>query len=66
MSGSRISKIFTWSPSDSRGGDLLEIIEHCYNKGYRVHERWISIVTGQMFSALAYAHSKDIIHKDVK
>ncbi|CAD7965794.1 unnamed protein product [Amoebophrya sp. A25] len=50
----------------ANGGELMDVIESNYRSGYRLNEKWISIVMEQILNAIAYVHGRGIMHKDLK
>jgi len=49
-----------------RGGDLQEAVKQPGTQNPLLWERWVAKVLQHMLSAVAYCHSKGIIHKDLK
>ncbi|EEA06091.1 protein kinase domain-containing protein [Cryptosporidium muris RN66] len=48
------------------GGELFERIHEAVDKGFRLNEKYVSHVMRQIMAALAYFHSRKIVHKDLK
>lgn len=48
------------------GGELFERIHEAVSKGFRLSERYVAHVMRQIMAALAYFHSRNIVHKDLK
>ncbi|KAF7456951.1 calcium-dependent protein kinase CDPK6 [Cryptosporidium felis] len=48
------------------GGELFERIHEAVSKGFRLSERYVSHLMRQIMAALAYFHSRNIVHKDLK
>ncbi|CAE8626483.1 unnamed protein product [Polarella glacialis] len=49
-----------------RGGDLAEYVKHLEPMDARSYEFWVAKVMQHTLSAIAYCHSKAVIHKDLK
>lgn len=49
-----------------RGGDLLEAVRNPNTRDPTAWERWCAKVMQHTLSAVAYCHSKGVIHKDLK
>eukprot|EP00929_Paragymnodinium_shiwhaense_P117940 TRINITY_DN8942_c0_g1_i1.p1 TRINITY_DN8942_c0_g1~~TRINITY_DN8942_c0_g1_i1.p1 ORF type:complete len:869 (+),score=198.61 TRINITY_DN8942_c0_g1_i1:130-2736(+) len=49
-----------------RGGDLLEYTKTLEPMDAITYEQWVAKVLQHVLSALAYCHSKSVIHKDLK
>eukprot|EP00928_Gymnodinium_smaydae_P002532 TRINITY_DN10910_c0_g6_i1.p1 TRINITY_DN10910_c0_g6~~TRINITY_DN10910_c0_g6_i1.p1 ORF type:complete len:964 (-),score=258.09 TRINITY_DN10910_c0_g6_i1:332-3223(-) len=49
-----------------RGGDLAEAVKNPATRDPVQWERWVATVMQQMLAAVAYCHSKGVIHKDLK
>ncbi|KAH7647533.1 hypothetical protein FG379_000616 [Cryptosporidium bovis] len=48
------------------GGELFERIHEAVSKGFRLSEKYVSHIMRQILGALAYFHSRNIVHKDLK
>jgi len=49
-----------------RGGDLQEAIRHPWTSDPRQWEAWVAKAMQHTLSAIAYCHSRGVIHKDLK
>lgn len=49
-----------------RGGDLQEYVKSLEPMDAMTYERWVAKVMHHTLSAIAYCHSKGVIHKDLK
>eukprot|EP00920_Eleutheroschizon_duboscqi_P034489 GHVT01082735.1.p1 GENE.GHVT01082735.1~~GHVT01082735.1.p1 ORF type:complete len:459 (+),score=41.23 GHVT01082735.1:415-1791(+) len=48
------------------GGELLERLVSAQQRGRALNEKYVSSIMSQLLSALAYFHSKNVVHKDLK
>lgn len=70
-----VLRIFAWYEygdtlsmimDDCRGGELLKVVKAGRQANEIIPEAWVATSMRQSFSALAYIHSKGLVHKDVK
>jgi serine/threonine protein kinase len=50
----------------AEGGELLNVIEKSFRAGKTIPEWWVMTVFRQVLDALAYCHSRGVMHKDIK
>lgn len=49
-----------------RGGDLLEFVTSNVKSKRKLPEKWVASFFTQVVEAIAYCHSKGVMHKDIK
>lgn len=68
-------KLFEWYPTNqflyivmdnAKGGELLQLVNGVYKRGEVLKEDWVAMVVEQSIDAIAYIHSKRLIHRDIK
>jgi len=68
-------KLFEWYPTpnflyivmdNAKGGELLQLVNGVYKRGETLQENWVALVVEQSLDAIAYIHSKRLIHRDIK
>jgi len=51
---------------EAKGGELLKVLAQNYEKGFRLNEKWLTLVMKQILHGVSYCHANRIIHKDLK
>lgn len=75
MDHPHLVKLFEWYPMTkvlyivmdyAQGGELLQLVNRVYKKKETLSERWVATVIDQTLDAVAYIHSKRLVHRDIK